>query len=837
MTRSKKIKLVAIVAALAIVLPLVLAASLNAVTDPMSVAAWSDLDVFHEEEIAPADPAITHDSFVIGEEVYKPTLTGSGNGVPTGWLAVPYGVVPWLNGGASGGWAEKAATDPKTNQAINTSKFTYTDSGLKAAIGGGDFALLMPTLKDDDSNEVDDYVYTVKATFANAGGQVGLITGTCGSETTFKGGTFHCYYGPTESATSWYYYHYGEVGGRVGTKVAKSDANAIAAPVANEQFTLTVYHYDGVNYFFLNDDFIHAYDDQDYYGGTETLSGVGLYFINTTVTFNEISVKKVTYNSTSAIKLNEPTIRYCSPLGAITGNDSEGLRFTATVDKTAATYTDYVSGTYATTNEDVKFGMLLIPKDLVPENGLITIDTPKVVDTVVEKIDSQDENSLTYAVSLLEIPDQQRDRVYVARAYMKVKNGDSWNYIYSKTKISRSYAGVANLYYTDASRASIRNRVDEIFEGSSDYKGSDTKTLTFSVFADLHYYPGGYITPVSHLDKIMAKANVNNVDFVMQAGDFCNNFPGSPEIVNAYLKNSYNLPAYGVLGNHDLENGGKLQSGETTTAVTSNLTNQNDNVVWGTADGKIGDGSIAYYYFDVNGFRIVCVDTNYFLNTDTGAYEHYPSWYSGPNTSVTPNTAKKNSLGDTQRAWLEKVLMDAADKDMPCIVVTHASTAGTRGSSQCGDYAEVQEIFRKANDKNLGTVLMVINGHHHTNHTEYVDGILYFDMNTSNGAYVPDGSTKTPNYAEDATFEYVEYDDDGNATGTSTKLITTLGSLGQNEMFYFEGPLSAIVHVSSNGRIVIEGDSTDWYLDVAPANPSDGEEPFVNSGVFNTGLY
>ena len=276
----------------------------------------------------------------------------------------------------------------------------------------------------------------------------------------------------------------------------------------------------------------------------------------------------------------------------------------------------------------------------------------------------------------------------------------------------------------------------------------------------------------------------------------------------------------------------------TAAAVTSKLTNQNDNVVWGTADGKIGNGSIAYYYFDVNGFRVICTDTNYYyyVNGSTAEYRHYPSWYAGPGADA-DYAVKTNCLGDTQRAWLENVLMDAADKDIPCIVITHASAAGTRGSSQCGDYKEVQEIFRKANDKNLGTVLMAINGHHHTNHTEYVDGVLYFDMNTSNGAYVPDGSTKTPNYASDATFEYVEYDADGNPVSNVSKLISELGSLGQNEMFYFEGPLSAIVHVSSNGRIVIEGDTTDWYLDVAPAKPGDGEEPFVNSGVFSTGLY
>ena len=132
---------------------------------------------------------------------------------------------------------------------------------------------------------------------------------------------------------------------------------------------------------------------------------------------------------------------------------------------------------------------------------------------------------------------------------------------------------------------------------------------------------------------------------------------------------------------------------------------------------------------------------------------------------------------------------------------------------------------------------MVINGHHHTNHTEYVDGILYLDMNTSNGAYIPDGNAKTPNYPTSATFEYVEYDATGKATGTKKMRINDLASIGKNEMYYYEGPLSAIIHVSSNGRIIIEGDKTDWFLDIVPSNAGDGEEPLVNSGVFSVGMY
>ena len=790
--------------------------------DPFSVNSWSDLKVWGETTIAPTDSNITEDSFIIGETVYAPTLTGSGRGVPEGWMAVPDALVAWPNGGGAGGWANYSGTDTDANEEINTAKFLYTDTGLKASIGGGDFSLLMPTLKDSEGNEVDNYLYTVKATFPSGSkGQFGLITGTRGSENTYKGGTFHCYYAPNET-NSWYYYHY-SAAGRSGTKVADTDAAALPAPIFGEQFTISIYHCDGMNYLLVNDKYVHSYADVDYYDGAK-LSGVGLYFCNTNVVFNEISVKKVSPKTqlTGEITLAEPQI----VLDAAT-NKANGFSFVAKVDKSAAFYTSKVSGDYDVNNENVKFGMLVIAKDELPEDGVVIIDTKGVCDVAADKVLLEDAETLAYSAPFKNIADADREKVYVARAYAKVKDGDTWTYYYSKTEILRSYVGAANIYYTDCESTTARALLDEAFAGCDSYVGASAKTMTFSVFADLHYYKNTYITSVKKLEDILARADENDVDFVIHAGDYCNNFRKSPEIINTYINNKYDLPVYGVIGNHDLENGSDMLN-----YVTDGKLN-NREVVWGTANGKRGNGSIAYYYFDTEeGFRVIGLDTNYYYNTAKKVWEHYPDWYSGPSVNT---YTQANSLGDTQRAWLEKVLMDAADKDIPCVIVAHAALSGNRNSGS--DANLTREIFKKANEKNLGTVLMVINGHHHTNHTEYVDGILYLDMNTSNGAYIPDGNVKTPNYASNAIFEYVEYDNDGNPTGTKNKKVNDLAAIGKNEMYYFEDSLSAIIHVSSNGRIIIEGDSTEWFLDVVPTNAGDGEEPLVNSGVFSVGMY
>ena len=99
MTRKKIIKLVAVIAVFAMVLPLVLV-SLNAVTDPMSISAWSNMDVYYEEEIAPTDPNVTPNSFIVGETVYDPELTST-TALPEGWLVGPTSINPYYNSGVS----------------------------------------------------------------------------------------------------------------------------------------------------------------------------------------------------------------------------------------------------------------------------------------------------------------------------------------------------------------------------------------------------------------------------------------------------------------------------------------------------------------------------------------------------------------------------------------------------------------------------------------------------------------------------------------------------------------------------------------------------------------
>ena len=327
--------------------------------------------------------------------------------------------------------------------------------------------------------------------------------------------------------------------------------------------------------------------------------------------------------------------------------------------------------------------------------------------------------------------------------------------------------------------------------------------LSFLVFADLHYKKGMYAVRVQDLKQIMNRAHEYNVDFVLHAGDFCNDYSGSPEIVKEYLKNEYDLSVYGVYGNHELESANNSME-----AVTPLLTND-PNVVWENG----------YYWFERKGYRFICADTNYSYNEKEQVWEHNrtASW-GAPAGNLYPD-----SLGPEQLKWLESVLIDAAQKEIPCILVSHAGFVEGRKCSP--DTDAVRELIRKVNTIKAGTVRMCINGHYHTNHLEMMEDVLYFDVNAViNGSWVP---KKEQHYTDEHTFTLESYDGEGNCLGAET---VPLSKLWQSvNTHYFRDPLSAIVTINDDGGIRVEGSRTGWLYDVEPVDPLPGIMPWISS--------
>lgn len=331
--------------------------------------------------------------------------------------------------------------------------------------------------------------------------------------------------------------------------------------------------------------------------------------------------------------------------------------------------------------------------------------------------------------------------------------------------------------------------------------------ITFGVFADLHYKKGMYLSSVKDLEDITSAAAQSNAAFVVSLGDMCNDYLRSPEIVKSYLNNKEGLAVFGIYGNHELES-----SGNDMATVTPCLTNRPNEVIWGTNDKGLGDGSIGYYYFDKGAFRFIALDTNYSFNLTNEKYEHNrPASWGAPSENL-----YHDSLGDIQLEWLKSTVLDAANTDKHCVILSHATFCPEWECSPDGD--AVCKIFREANAIKKNTVILALNGHWHDNRQAMVEDVVYIDVNTVRNGYWQEKkyfpyAEEDPN-APKYTFEYISYDESGEETGRELRALESLRM--STRTLYFDSPLYAIVTVSENGNVELRGSSTNWIYGVKP---------------------
>lgn len=420
------------------------------------------------------------------------------------------------------------------------------------------------------------------------------------------------------------------------------------------------------------------------------------------------------------------------------------------------------------------------------EYGVLMNISSEIVEDATEGLElSFDENGkLAFELTGLSIAD--KEKFYNNRGFAKITIADGIEYYYyaPETEIF-SPVYVANTVYKNGTDEQ-KTAVSAIYGGSDKFVwDKDADSVTFTLMSDSHYKEGMYMTSVSDMQAIAERAYQTNSDFILSGGDFSNDFNNSLEFVNAFLQNKYNLPAYNIYGNHELETNGNSMSN-----VTPLLTNQTDNVVWGTASGKIEDGSIGYYYFEQNGMRFICIDNNYSWDAANGVWEHIEA---GKSDDPSGNT-KKRSLGPVQMEWFKNVLYDAAEQGTPCVVVGHAPYAREYSSSSQPDGAEVKALFKKINTICGGTVLMCINGHYHTDSYVVEDDILYLDMNTTRNIEWLGNKSEflTAHYSIDITeedahvFDFVAYDINGIPRNITSSEIELTKSLVSNVVYNSE---------------------------------------------------
>lgn len=270
--------------------------------------------------------------------------------------------------------------------------------------------------------------------------------------------------------------------------------------------------------------------------------------------------------------------------------------------------------------------------------------------------------------------------------------------------------------------------------------------VKFSVFSDLHYWPGNFSTDgMACLDKIRDRALENHVDFVIHLGDLCHAPSKYPEIVGYY--DGIPLQTYHCIGNHECE--------------------------WSTYDEVLEAYRMekGYYCFDRNGFRFLVLDLNN-MRID-GQVVHY----SMGNYRKPIEGMQLVTFPEEQLAWLEQTIMESP---YPCILFSHHSLERANGGLPPAERRAVRELLRRVN-RDKQRVLMAVNGHYHRDNLRIMDNIAFFDLNSTSCEWVsPQHFGK---YPEEFYNQY---------------------RFAHNTVIW-EDPIHAIITVREDGTIKIEG--------------------------------
>ena len=240
--------------------------------------------------------------------------------------------------------------------------------------------------------------------------------------------------------------------------------------------------------------------------------------------------------------------------------------------------------------------------------------------------------------------------------------------------------------------------------------------VRFGIVTDCHYADAEaagtrfYRASLDKLGECVARMNAENVDFLIELGDFKDqDRPPVEAQTLAYLDRveavlqRFEGPTYHVLGNHDVDSISKSQ-------FLSRVTNTGIEVGWTDRlpmpmrpHGQ--ETCPSYYSFDANGLHGVVLDANF--SADGTAYDH--GRFDWTDANIPPH----------ELAWLRD---DLAAAQGPVVVFVHQLLDGT-GAVYIENAAEVRDVLEES-DK----VLAVFQGHHHAGDYHQINGIHYYTL-------------------------------------------------------------------------------------------------------------
>lgn len=743
----------------------------TAVDEGMCVEAQGNTLTVVEGEV---EPLHTLPPYMAGNVLYQTDFEGDTVGaMPSGWSA-GYMNSPNPETNTSYGWTD-SATGSMTAQVAELEGYgkVYRFKSVNA-----DAFTAMPEIP------TTNYLYEAKVYVAGKGG-MGIATNFYAPTYDSTGALFNSIYPGTVNAAKYTY---------KGTFYKSQNWDISANPAVGEIVELKLLSLNGKNYIIYNDT-VTAIADARLTAMTK--DHPGFYVCGGNVNILEVKVTEV----------------FAADLQVVSGSvtaQPDTVTVQIDFDKNQGIYKQLYTGDY-TFAEDapLQFGAVAVwgaAEELTRE----TEDALQLMFTEGQQTEDLLRFTVNYPLTAAE-----RDQWFTVRPFALA--GDVCFYGQAKSYQPASLANGAYRFAKPAQKEALL----QSFGAYPEFTAGKTGTMTFTLFSDFHYKKGMYPATISDLRTILERADAANAEFILSAGDFTNDMKGSPELYNTYRQFETSegkiLPAYNVYGNHELEFGNSMET------VTWTLTNEeytDHQVVWGTEDGSF-QSNIGYYYFDRQGFRIVALDSEHSYNPTTGQYEHNKAGSSG---SPSGNT-KAGSLGPTQLEWLANVLADAADLGLSCIVVAHDGF-GPDWCDTSPDAEAVRTIYSRVNKMRPGTVLMSINGHIHTDHQGWMDGVFYLDTNTVRNNWWQE--TAVAHYTDEHTFQYEEYDDAGNLLSVTAKKLSDL-TMGAKTWFS-QDPISCNVTVSKDGSISIDGVKSQWLYGIEPTTAADGVECEITSG-------
>lgn len=243
------------------------------------------------------------------------------------------------------------------------------------------------------------------------------------------------------------------------------------------------------------------------------------------------------------------------------------------------------------------------------------------------------------------------------------------------------------------------------------FESEESRSVKFGIVTDAHQdlFPN----VEERLDEFINAAKKENVDFIIQLGDFC--FPKIENKKFLEIWNSFKSEKYHVLGNHDMDLCSKQEAFD----------------FWGM------DSKKPYYSFDFGSFHFVILDPNNILKNDKYIPYHKGNYYSEGNNI--------NYIDKEQLDWLDNDLLNTKKQ---VVIFSHQPLYNISNRN------EVIEILNKINQNQTKKVLVWFSGDEHKNWYYNENSIHHIQINSLSYYWVGDKYSCDIRYSKEIQEQY-----------------------------------------------------------------------------------